>query len=151
MIIDKGSDDGIRHGMPVVTEQGLVGRVDAVTSAAARVQLLTDAGSAVNVRLQTAQTEAMLTGSLTGDVSLEMVSQQTDLNVGELVLTSGLGGNYPADIIVGQVLSVRRRANELFQQASIQPAVDFSRLRAVLVITNFKPVDISPLVPAQNP
>lgn len=151
IIIDKGSDDGLRHGMPVVTQQGLVGRVDAVTSAAARVQLITDPGSAVNVRLQTNQSEAMLTGSVTGDVSLEMVSQDIKLNIGELVLTSGLGGNYPADIIIGQVISVRTRANDLFQQASIQPAVDFSQLRAVLVITNFKPVDITPLLPNQVP
>ncbi len=151
IIIDKGSDDGLRHGMPVVTQQGLVGRIDAVTSSAARVQLITDPGSAVNVRLQKQQTEAMLTGSVTGDVSLQMISQETSIQIGELVLTSGLGGNYPSDIIVGQILSVRKRENDLFQEASIQPAVDFSRLRAVLVITNFQPVDISPLVPAANP
>lgn len=151
VILDKGSDDGLRHGMPVVTEQGLVGRIDAVTSGAARVQLITDPSSAVNVHLQSVQTEAMLTGSVTGDVSIEMVPQDTDLKIGEVVLTSGLGGNYPADILIGQVISIRKRENELFQSASVQPAVDFSSLRAVLVITNFKPVDISPLVPQASP
>lgn len=145
IIIDKGSDNGIRHGMPIVTEQGLVGRVDAVTSSAARVQLITDPGAAVNVRLQSTQTEAMLSGSITGDISLEMIPQDTVLQTGELVLTSGLGGNYPSDVLIGQVISIRKRENDLFQTASIQPAVDFSRLRAVLVITNFRPVDFSPL------
>lgn len=147
IIIDHGSDSGLRHGMPVVTEQGLVGRIDAVTAGAARVQLITDPGSSVNVRLKSAETEVLLTGSLTGDISLEMIPQDTPINAGDLVLTSGLGGNYPSDILVGQLLSSRKRENELFQTASVQPAVDFSQLRAVLVITNFKPVDITPLIP----
>jgi rod shape-determining protein MreC len=143
--INKGSDDGLRHGMPVVTQQGLVGRIDAVTAGAARVQLITDSNSAVNVRLQSTGTEAMLVGSVTGEVSLQMVPQDVILKPGELILTSGLGGNYPQGIVVGQVITVRKRENDLFQTASIQPAVDLSNLPAVLVITNFKPVDLTPL------
>jgi rod shape-determining protein MreC len=147
VILDHGSDSGLRHGMPVVTEQGLVGRIDAVTAGAARVQLITDPGSSVNVRLKSADTEVLLTGSLTGDISLEMIPQDTDIKAGDLILTSGLGGNYPSDILVGQLVSFRKRENDLFQTASVQPAVDFAQLRAVLVITNFKPVDITPLIP----
>ncbi len=151
IFIDRGSDDGIRHGMPVVTEQGLVGRIDAVTANAARVQLITDPSSAINVRLQRQQSEAMLIGSITGDVTLEMVPQDLELSQGDLVLTSGLGGDYPSDVVVGQVISVRQKATDLFQTASIQPVVDFRALKAVLVITNFRPVDIGPLQPAANP
>jgi len=151
VIIDHGSDSGMRHGMPVVTQQGLVGRVDAVTSSAARLQLITDPGSTVNVRLQSTQTETLLKGSLTGDLTLEMIPQEVKLKAGDLVLTSGLGGTYPSDILVGQVVSIQSREGELFQSASIQPAVDFSRLRAVLVISNFKPVDIEPLNPTLVP
>jgi rod shape-determining protein MreC len=147
VIIDQGSDDNLRHGMPVVTQQGLVGRVDAVTASAARLQLITDPGSTVNVRLQSTQTETLLKGSLTGDLTLEMIPQDISVKPGELVLTSGLGGSYPADILVGQIVSIERREGELFQRASIQPAVDFSRLRAVLVISNFRPVNIVPLTP----
>ncbi len=151
VIIDHGSDSGLRHGMPVVTQQGLVGRVDAVTAGAARLQLITDPGSSINVRLQSAQTETLLMGSITGDLTLEMIPQETRLKAGDLVLTSGLGGGYPADILVGQVVSIQRREGELFQSASIQPAVDFTSLRAVLVISNFKPVDIVPLTPTLSP
>ncbi len=147
VFLDKGSDDGIRHGMPVVTQQGLVGRIDAVTAGGARVRLISDASSAVNVRLKSSQKEAQIKGSVTGEVTLEMVPQDVNLQPGELVLTSGLGGNYPQDIVVGQVVSVRKRTNELFQSAAIQTAADLTNLRAVLIITNFKPVDIQPLVP----
>jgi rod shape-determining protein MreC len=147
VIIDKGSDDGIRHGMPVVTQQGLVGRIDAVTSGASRVQLIVDVNSTVNVRLQSSQANAILSGSLTGDLSLQMVPQDVVVQPGEVVLTSGLGGNYPQDVLVGQVVTVRKSETDLFQTASVQPAVNFSNLRAVLVVKNFQPVNIVPLVP----
>lgn len=150
IIIDKGSDDGIRHGMPVITEQGLVGRVDAVTAGASRIQLIVDANSAVNVRIQSTQTNALLSGSLTGDINLQEVPQDVVIQSGELVLTSGLGGDYPADVLIGQVVTVRKSDTDLFQTASVQPAVDFTALRAVLVVMNFKPVDIVPLIPTPS-
>jgi rod shape-determining protein MreC len=102
----------------------------------------------VNVRLQNAEVEASLSGSVTGDVSLDLIPQDTNVQAGDLVLTSGLGGGYPPDLIVGQVVNVRTREFDLFQQATVQPVVDFNRLQIVLVIVNFKPVDIAPLVPA---
>ena len=148
VIINRGSNDGILRGMPVVTDQGLIGRVDAVISDAARVQLITDPASSVNVRLQNAETEASLVGSVTGDVTLDLIPQDINVQPGDLVLTSGLGGGYPPDLIVGQVINVRARDFDLFQQATVQPVVDFNRLEIVLIIVNFKPVDISPLIPA---
>lgn len=151
VIIDHGSDSGIRYGMPVVTQQGLVGRVDAVIAGAARVQLISDPSSAVNVRFQNQKVDAILKGSVTGDVSVEMISQDVTIQPSELVLTSGLGGEYPSDILVGQVVNVRKLETDLFQSATVQTAVDFSTLRAVLVITNFKPVDYTPLVATAVP
>lgn len=151
IIINRGSNDDIRRGMPVVTNQGLVGRVDAVIADAARVQLITDPASSVNIYLQNAETDAVLLGSVTGDVSLDMISQDTVVEGGDLILTSGLGGGYPPDLIIGQVVTVRSLEFELFQQATVQPAVDFSRLEIVLVITNFRPVDIAPLEPENTP
>jgi len=147
IIINRGSNDGILRGMPVVTDQGLVGRVDAVIADAARVQLITDPAANVNIRLQNAEEEASLVGSVTGDLALELIPQDASLQRGDLVLTSGLGGGYPPDLIVGQVVDVRKRDFDLFQQATVQPVVDFNRLQIVLIIVNFKPVDITPLVP----
>ena len=150
VIIDRGSDDGLRKGMPVITQQGLVGSIAAVTAGAARVQLINDPGSSINVILQQSGAEGVLNGQITGEIELDMVSQNATIQPGELVLTSGLGGNYPANIVIGQVTTVRSEAFALFQSASVQPAVDFSQLEIVLIITNFQPVDISPLVPSPS-
>ncbi len=150
VIIDRGSDDGIRYGMPVVTQQGLVGRVDAVTSSAARVQLITDPGAVVNIKFQNKSENAQIQGSVTGEIMLEMVSQTISINSGEILLTSGLGGNYPTDILVGQVSEIEKTENNLFQSAIVQPVVDFNAMRAVLVITNFERINIQPLLPDQG-
>jgi rod shape-determining protein MreC len=147
IIVNHGSDDGIIKGMPVVTQQGLVGKVVAVTATAARVQLITDPGSIINVHLEEANTDCQVLGSVTGDVSLDMVNPGVNLVQGDLILTSGLGGVYPSDILIGQVLSPENSDSTLFQKASVQPVVDFVNLKAVLIITNFRPVDYTPLVP----
>ena len=147
IIIDVGSSQGIKHGMPVVTDKGLVGRIDNVISNASRVELITDANSVVNVRLQNANVEAQVRGSLMGEASLELVPQGTEVQIGDAILSSGLGGNYPPNIFVGQVLAMQSKQNTLFQSGSVQPVVDFAHISAVMVITNFNQVDIEPLVP----
>ena len=147
VIINRGSDDGLRRGMPVVTQQGLVGQVAAVTAGAARVQLINDPGSLINVLLQQSDAEASLAGQMTGEITVEMIPQDANVQAGDLVVTSGLGGNYPPNLVIGQVSTVRTLPYDLFQSASVQPAVDFTRLEIVLVIINFRPVDITPLVP----
>jgi rod shape-determining protein MreC len=148
VIINRGSDDGMRKGMPVVTQQGLIGRIAAVTAVAARVQLITDPASTVNVRLEPSGAQAILQGQLTGEIFLDMIPQEAQVQAGDLVLTSGLGGGYPPNILIGQVTSIRSRDQDIFQRASIQPVADFSRINIVLVIVNFKPIDITPLLPS---
>ena len=147
LILDQGSDDGIRKGMPVVTQSGLVGKIDAVIAGASRVQLITDPGSIVNIKLQTQKMDAQVIGSITGEISLEMVPQDVVMQSGDMILTSGLGGSFPDDLLIGQVISIRKLENDLFQSATVQPVVDFAQLQAVLIITNFRPVNITPLVP----
>ena len=147
VIINRGSDDGLRRGMPVVTQQGLVGRISRVTAAGANVQLITDPAMNINIRLQPSRERAVLSGSITGDLTLDFIPQEADVNPGDLVLTSGFGGNYPPNILIGQVTGVRSQDYDLFQSGSVQPVVDFEQLEIVLVITNFQPIDIEPLLP----
>jgi rod shape-determining protein MreC len=147
LIINRGSDDGLRRGMPVVTQHGLVGRVAAVTAGASRIQMITDPGSTVNIRLEPSGSQAALHGSLTSDITLDMIPQELNIQPGDLVLTSGLGGSYPSNILVGQVSGIRSQDQDIFQRATLQPVVDFSQIDIVLVITNFKPVEVEPLIP----
>ncbi|MFZ6029781.1 MAG: rod shape-determining protein MreC [Chloroflexota bacterium] len=147
VIINRGADAGLLPGMPVVMQDGLVGRIDAVDAVAARVQLVTDTASRVNIRLQQSKTEAVLTGSVTGELKLEMVPQEARVPVGDVIVTSGLGGEYPPNLIVGQVVNLRKQDFDIFQTAAVQSSVDFPGLTYVLVITNFRPVDVELLIP----
>jgi len=146
IVINRGSDDGIRRGMPVVGQEGLVGRVAQVTANAARVELITDPAAQVSVRLQPSDVDGMLTGSITGDLAIDLIPQDAVLQAGDLVFTSGIGGLFPSNILIGQVSSVRQEAQALFQTATVQPVVDFTRLEIVLVIVNFQPLDLTPLL-----
>jgi rod shape-determining protein MreC len=145
--IGRGSDAGIKRGMPVVTERGLVGRVAEVLATVARVQLITDPLTIVNVELQISRAEGVLRAQVNGELWVEQIDQGASVAPNEIVLTSGLGGTFPPEIPVGQVLTIRQRDFELFQQAVLQPSVDFDQLDIVLVITNFEPLLIEPQVP----
>jgi rod shape-determining protein MreC len=80
-----------------------------------------------------------------------MLPREANVSVGDIVLTSGLGGSYPQNIFIGQIQSVQNRENELFKTATVQALVNFSDLKAVLVITNFRPADLTPLEPNLGP
>jgi rod shape-determining protein MreC len=143
IIIDKGSEDGVRVGMPVESARGFVGRVFRTTNHSAQVVLLTDNGSSVPARLSNSRAVGILHGGgLGGAVSLDWIDLKYQVEVGEVVLTSGLGGEFPQDIVIGRVIEVERREAELFQRATVQPAVDFESLEIVSIITDFQPVDI---------
>jgi rod shape-determining protein MreC len=137
VMIGRGSDSGIARGMPVVTERGLVGRVTEVFATVSRVQLITDPEAAVNVLLQSSRGDGVLVPQLNGELWIDLIDQSVTVTPGETILTSGLGGLFPPEVAIGQVISVRKRDFELFQQAVIQPSVDFDRLQIVLIITNF--------------
>jgi rod shape-determining protein MreC len=146
LILDQGSDGGIRRGMPVVNEKGLVGRITEVSASASKLQLITDPDSVINARIQESRAEGILVGRATGELEMIYISQDIKVTVGEIVVTSGLGGGFPSEILIGRVVSVHRRDYELYQTVIIEPRSDFSRLEMVLIITNFEPVLIDPLL-----
>ncbi len=139
--ISRGTRDGIAVGMPVVTAQGLVGRVLEISANASRILLVTDRDSAVSARLQGTRVQGSLRGQLSGSLRLTLVPPGESIVVGDLVLTSGLGGNFPPDIIIGQVASSRQFQFELFQEAEIISFNNFDELEVVLVMTSFEPID----------
>lgn len=143
IVIDRGARDGIAISMPVVTRQGLVGRVIDVTANASRVLLLTDPSSAVSGRLQTTRAEGSVIGELSGDLRMTFIPLDASVQQGDLVITSGLGGNLPPDIVIGQVTSVKQFEFELYQEAVVRSLNNFDTLEIVLIITSFQPVDLS--------
>ncbi len=142
IFINRGARDGVTEGMPVVTEKGLVGRVTQVSANAAPVLLITDPISAVNARLLNSRAEGSVLGQA-GGLRMTYIDLNATLQEGDTAVTSGLGGNFPEGIIIGQVTSIRQFQFELFQEAEIRSLNDFDRLETVLVITNFQPVDLS--------
>ena len=70
---------------------------------------------------------------------MKWLEQDIPISENELVMTSGLGGNFPPDLVIGRVTQFEQSASELFQEAEVRPAVDFDRLEIVLIITDFQP------------
>ncbi len=143
IVINKGTRDGVRRGMAVITGQGLVGRVIQVTANAARVMLITSKASAVAGRVLRSRTEGAVVGRASGALRMVMLDPSADIQVGDLVITSGLGGNLPPDLVIGQVRSTRQFESEIEQSAEISSLIDFTKLEIVQVITSFEPVDLS--------
>ena len=149
--INVGASQGVEVGMPVVSNgPGLLGRVAEVSPRASKVQLLTDPESAVAALLQISRVTGLVVGQPDGSLRMEYLPQDEEISVGDLVLTSGLGGFMPKGLVIGQVTEVRKMDYELFQAALVRPAVDFSRLELVLVITAFEQIPLDEL-PAGEP
>ena len=141
--IDVGSEQGLKRGMPCVTDKGLVGRVVEVGFTSSKVLLVIDARSSVNALIQSSRASGVVEGVLGGGLVMKYISQDQLVSVGDVVLTSGLGGNFPKGLVIGQVVAVHQQDIEMFQQAQVRPTVDFSRLERVLVITDFQPLEAS--------
>ncbi|MBZ0277824.1 MAG: hypothetical protein K8I60_16880, partial [Anaerolineae bacterium] len=98
--------------------------------------------SAISGRLQKSRAEGSIVGRA-GGLRMSLIPLGSTVEQGDLVLTSGLGGNLPPDIVIGVVTSARQFEFELYQEAEIQSLNDFNTLEIVLVVTNFQPVDLT--------
>ena len=151
IILDKGTTSGVQRGMPVVTQSGLLGIINEATPRASKVLLVNSSEMAVNVRLQPSRATGVLFGQSSNDMRLRFIPLDANLQSGDIAVTSGLGGTLPAGIPVGTVVSVRKRAYDVFQEAEVIPVVDFHSIEIALIITEFLPTDLSPLLGTQEP
>ena len=135
LTIGKGSSSGIQKGQTVVSGGLLVGRVTDTTPTTAKVYLITDYNSAVPVLDQATRATGVIRGDRGFGLKLEMVAQTDQLKPGDTVVTSGFGGEYQKGLVIGTIGEVNQQAADVFQSASINPAVDFRRLEEVFVIT----------------
>jgi len=141
LVIDRGAEEGVGIGMPVLTDRGLVGRVTEIASHASKVLLITDPSSSVNALVQDTRATGVVQGKLGQELVMRYVQQTEEIKPGDLVLTSGLGGNFPTRLIIGQVTEVHKTDVELFQEAVVRPSADFGRAEMVMVLTSFQPID----------
>jgi rod shape-determining protein MreC len=149
--VDVGTRNGIAKNMPVITDRGLVGRVTAVGPNFAQVLMLIDPASSVNALVQNTRTTGIVRGNIDGTLLMERIPQNEKVNPGDIVLTSGLGGNFPNKVVIGQVTEVIQRDQDMFQTARIRPTVDFGKLETMLIITSFEPFDFeSEILKAQE-
>ena len=133
VILDVGREKGIERNMPVVTDRGLVGRIYEVGESWSRVLLIIDSSSFVNALTQSTRANGLIQGQVDGTLVMLDIPQGETVSVGDTVFTSGLGGNFPRQILIGQITEVERRDYELYQEATV--------LEAVLIITDFAAIE----------
>lgn len=133
-MLDKGSADGIRKGMAVLTPLGVLGRVIEVSSHTAKVLLIIDANSGVDVVVQRTRARGIVSGSLENGPIMKYVKHGEDIQAGDRLITSGLDGVFPKGILVAIVTAVRKQTVGLFQQINVLPAVTLDTTEQVLVV-----------------
>ncbi|MGB4861301.1 MAG: rod shape-determining protein MreC [Tepidiformaceae bacterium] len=136
--INRGSGDGIQEGMIVVSTKGtLMGKVTKVTSTNSFVRLITDTQSTVSAEIQGTGADGSIKGTPNRGLAFDLV--QGEVQVGDLVVTAGLGGGYPRGLPIGRVASVSGTSQDLYKKVTIEPGVRVGTAENVLVRTDFIP------------
>jgi rod shape-determining protein MreC len=134
ILVDRGAEHGVRPGNPVVTQEGVVGVVTATSPHAAKTMLLLDHQSAVDALVQRSRARGIVRGAGRESLEFEFFVRESDVVVGDEVVTSGLGGIYPKGLRLGRVAEIRDATGQLTQIAVVRPAVDLGRLEQVFVM-----------------
>ena len=139
--LDKGSSDGLKEGMAVVSSEGLVGRIVLVDNSYSKVLMVIDPQHTVGARLTNSSETGMISGRSGSDLRFDLIDLTTKVEQGETVVTSGYDkGIYPPGIPIGRVSTVSKARHGLSQTASVKPFVDFTRLDSVLVLLDSGPL-----------
>jgi rod shape-determining protein MreC len=133
-ILDKGSNDGVQKDMAVVTPLGVIGKVVSVSARSAKVILLTDANSGIDVMVQRTRSRGIISGSLDGSTVLKYMKRSEDVQMGDRLITSGLDGVFPKGMLAGTVTKVNKQSLGLFQTIEVLPAVQLALVEEVLVV-----------------
>jgi rod shape-determining protein MreC len=133
--LNAGVENGIKAGMPVVTDHGLVGRVTSTSGHYAIVQLLLHKDMRVSARIQRSRVNGIIRWTGGGDLRMVNVPKTSDVTPGDVVITSEFSSLFPGGIRVGVVSSTRDVPGDLFQEVMVKPSVDFARMEEVFVVT----------------
>jgi len=145
LYIDRGSDDGIAADQPVLSGDGIVGRTVLVSRHQSQVQLITNPDASLGVMLERTRTPGVLRGS--GDFLLDLnyVGNSEKIEVGDLVLSSGLDGIFPKGLAIGKVVD-SRKGKGVFRSVKVQPFIDFLRIEEVSVILGVPKAEPGPVL-----
>jgi len=135
--LNVGADNGVRVNFPVVNADGVIGRVIEVYSGSSKVLLMIDPHSSIDGRVVRTNAQGMIKGTKNNDNMLcefAFSLRIEDVRMGDRVITSGLGQQFPQGLVLGDVIEVSRSDVGIFQEARIRPAVDFTRLQEVMVV-----------------
>jgi len=134
MVIDKGAADGLSVGMPVVNALGVVGKIAEVGKNKSKVILLTDPSFSAAAMVQRSREIGLISGSLRGMCRLRYLSDNADVQIGDLVVTSKMSSSFPEGLVIGQVVEVYPGGALPQPECVIRPAVALSQLEEVLVV-----------------
>ena len=134
VIINKGSSDGLRKGLPVSVPEGVAGQVTDVSAQYAKVMLIIDRNSAVDAFVQRTRARGIIKGESTLSCVFQYALRKDEVKVGDEIVASGLDGVYPKGKPIGEVTGVVKRAAGIFQEVTVTPHVDFEKLEEALVI-----------------
>ena len=134
--IDKGTADGLSVGMPVTASNGVIGQIVECGATSATVRLLTDESSSISAMVQTSRAQGMLVGSAAGQVELTLIRTSQTVNVGDVIVTSGLGGVFPKGLPLGKVTSVDSNPGSLYLDIVVEPFAHTENFEEVLVVTS---------------
>ncbi len=143
VLIDKGLDDDIKVGYPVINPQGIVGLVVEATGHYAKVMLITDPNSAVDAIVQKNRARGIIKGGTVGYCIFNYVLRKHDIEIGDTVISSGLDGVFPKGLPIGRVSEVEKKDAGIFQDVTVAPYVDFERLEEVLIVPLKEPINPS--------
>jgi rod shape-determining protein MreC len=133
-IINQGKAQGVKDGLPVLAPEGIVGRIVGVYPEYSKVMLIVDRKSSADAMVQRTRVRGMLKGKGGNRCALEFVPKSADVQVGDLVLASGLVGLYPKGLVLGKVTAANKKNPGVFQEIEVTPSVDLSTLEEVLVV-----------------
>jgi rod shape-determining protein MreC len=143
LILSQGSNGGLRRDLPVISTEGVVGKLIAVAPNASRVLLIDDHNSGLDAFDQRSRARGIIAGLLNGELTMKYVDRTEDVKPGDSVVTSGMDGIFPRGLLVGQITRVSQEGPGLFVNVDIRPAADFRKLEQVLILTQ-KPPEIAP-------
>jgi rod shape-determining protein MreC len=140
IFIDKGKNHNIKINMSVISQSGLIGKVIATSKNFSEIRLINDPNSSVAAMIQKTRKTGVIQGRGDEILNMDLISKEAEVEIGDVIITSGLGGIFPKGILIGRVYDIKNLDYKLYKFVEVLPSTNFKKLEEVLIITNFTPL-----------